>query len=650
MGRLHLALFFILLPILVPVLPGTQGADGEFRLDQLLSDDRGVREACVAHLRSQLTPNMAESLLGRFESLSPARRGALIGLLAKGGPWMPGVVRALGRDEGLKSPVGRILNTALLNRPRSDDPLPLLDELQIFGEGVGLRPRGTWPGAVGLGEFLDRINFDANPSHHFVLDPCLADRKIAPLEEAPPPGPAPMVIDFVLGERGLGVRRLETVLLVTEGGRSCHGLSAHDEEYDQILVDRIVDTLSARPLSAAARRSAFAALAALGIPGFFDGFFGELKKSAHGVRGEGADCFDYLLTAATLRRCARGIDVDGDASRAAAFVRALDETDSMARKRSLIRLVRILPEDSRGRALSAIESPSALLSALCESDWTDAERLAFVTGHLRSAESPARRAALHAALGQLHRSDALCGVLLREVPQWDRADPATGALLDRCVAAMGARCGDDGLARLIRRQGAGNQGAVEAASICGGSSCLAALIERLAKAEGRTLSTIESIRSICKRLELDPFDSVSSLESPLRPVVAAGLELACGTGRSARRSATALLVDEIITGGPCRDEAVELLSLAEVESIGADLAPLLDAVSDGRIEWPRPLGAAIVGSALRASRDNSMAAATLRYSLKNHPRWTIDPLLDRALKNLSAATKIGSFTIDLRID
>ncbi len=647
MGKLHAAMFVLLLLLLAPLLSGTRGTDSELDLDRLVSDDRRVREASAAHLRSVLTSRTAESLVGRFESFSPALRGALISLLGKGGPWMPGVVRALGRSDGAKPFVRRILHAALLTRPRSDDPLPLLDELQIFGEGVDLRPRGTWPGAVGLGEFLDWINFEANPSHHFVLDPCLAEREIAPIERPPPAGPARMVIDFVLGQRGLGVRRLETVLLVTEGGRSCHGLSAHDEEYDLILVDRIVDTLAARPRSAASRKSSIEALAALGIPGLFDGYLTENAERAG--RRERDDGLDYLLTSAPLGRCAMRMDAAGDESAVVALLQAFDETGPGPRMRALIRLVRLLTEDLRGRAFSVVGSPSVLLRALCDTNWNDEERLAFVSQHLQSPESTKRQAALHAALPRLHRSPSLAKALLHGVSQWDGVDPRTEALLDRCVAAMGAQCGDDDLARLIRGR-SGVRGAIEAAAIGGGSSCLAAMIEELSQGGDRSLSLVEAIRSVCERLKIDPLEVVLSFESPLPRVAAAGLQLACAADRSVCVSAAAVLVDEIVTGGRFLKEAVQLLSLAKAGSIDEDLAPLLDAVSAGRIGWPRGLSEAIIRSALDASRDDSTAAARLRLSLKEPPGGAIDPLLDRALKNLSAARKIGSFTIDLRID
>lgn len=568
---------------------------------------------------------------------------------------MPGVVRALDRSSSVKPFVGRILRTALLNRPRGDDPLPLLDELQIFGIGVDLRWRGTWPGAVSVDQFLDRINFEANPSHLFVLDPSLAEGEIPPIERPPPAGPARMVIDFVLGERGLGVRRLETVLLVTEGGRSCHGLSAHDEEFDRILVDRIVDRLASQPATAASRKAAIGALAALGIPGLFDGYLRELcgtdraPGAENAERDERYDFLDYLLTCAPLRRCAVRMEAAGNGSAIAALLPSFDEPLGVARRGALTRFMRLLPEDSRMRAFAAVDSPGLLTRALCGSDWDDEERLSFVRRHLRSPESTTRRAALHAALDRLHSSPPLARALLHEVSQWDGVDLTTEALLDRCVAAMGAQCGDDDLARLIRGR-AGVQGAIEGAAIRGVAACVTAMIEQLARADGRSLCLVEAIGSVCERLQIDPLEVVSFSKIPLPRVATAGLELVHGADRAVRRSAAALLVEEIVSQGSFRDAAVGLLSLTEAATLVDDLSPLLDTVAAGIIEWPRGLTEAIIHSALAASRDDSTAAARLRLSLKERPGLTIDPLLDRALKNLGEARKIGSFTIDVRID
>jgi len=589
---------------------------------------------------------MAERLVSRLDTFSPALGSALIGVMGNGGPWMPGVVRALEAPGETKASVRRILRAALMSRPRADEPLPLLDELQIFGDGVDLHFPGTWPRAVGLREFLDRVNFVAAPSHHFVLDPCLADDDIPPIDCAPPAGPAHMVIDFVLMERGLGVRRFETVLLVTRDGGSCHGLSAHDEEFDRDLLDRIIDALADRPATAPSRRCAIQALAALGIPGFFDGYLNGLLEGPQTARDE---CLDYLLSGSVLRRFSVRLGAAREESAAAELLRALDRVSAGPSQRALIRAVRLLPDDCRRRALAAVDGPSDLVRALCESGWDDEERSAFVRDRLLSDDSAMRTAALHAALPVLHRSARVSETLLHVAARADRYDRRTGALLDRCIAAVGDRCGDEELARLIRAQ-AGVRGALSIAAVRGGKSCLAAITESLARGGDGCLALADALGELCDRLGLDPLEAVSSVGPSLPRIVAAGLELAHGPDHEARRAAAAELVEEIVNRGPFRNAAVRFICHAGADSIDDDLEPFFAALSRGRIDWPRGLRSAVIRSALDASRDDSTAAARLRLSLKDRFGSALDPLLDRALKNLSQARKLGSYRIDVRID
>jgi hypothetical protein len=257
--------------------------DLESLIAPLASRDNLTRKKGVRRFRRIVDAAAAERLVGLLPELEPAYRKALADALGSGGPWMPGVLRAVERGGAAGAAACSIVHSALAMRALKDDPPPVLDALSIFGEGAGFAFPGTWPRSVPLDELLDWINFLAVPTHPLVLSPDLGVDAAGGLAvgRTPVSGPAPVVMDLLLMERGLGVRLLETVTLVSRDGRGFRELDARGQDFDRVLLERILRSLSGTR-DAACRRAALRALACLDPPGFFEGYLEEIRSGSRG--------------------------------------------------------------------------------------------------------------------------------------------------------------------------------------------------------------------------------------------------------------------------------------------------------------------------------------------------------------------------------
>jgi hypothetical protein len=467
-----------------------------------------------------------------------------------------------------------------------------------------------------------------------------------------------MAIDLVLMERGLGVRFLETVTLVTPEGASCSDLSAHSQEFDRVLLDRIIETLADR--SSAGRRQALQALAWLDPPGFFEGYVQELRSGGTG------DCLDYLLTAGASVRLAARLGLDEDHLTAARLIALWQDEPQGARRRALTRLLLLCPDALRAKALEAIETGSdearLLFSGIVEiGEFIAAFQRSFAEGSAAS-----RCAALQACLPLLPLSAELRAALLGAVRKPGPAERSTVALVDHCLAVMGPWIEDGDLAVLVgsarrsapipagslQESGSGSvspayislKGVLEVAGRQGGRQSLEAVRSRLQKDGAEKLQALLAIRSMARRLEIDLLESSARAgSSGLSPACEAALLLALSDDGERRSVAAGLLFEEVAAG---RAEA-DLVSLAGAAEICEHFRILLSPAASGDAAIPPDLRAALIRSPLL--RRDALDANMIRLELGALLGDKMDPILDRALWATASVDEPGAYTVEIRL-
>jgi len=665
---LSLALFFFLL------CPGDAGESAELTarddgraaadlhslIDSLVSADRLERERGARRFREAVDSEAAEELVRLLPGADLARRKAVMDALGAGGPWMPGVLRAAGQGGAAGTAAGSILRAALAARPLNDDPPPLLGGLPIFGKSVDLSFPGTWPRAVFLDELLDWINFLAGPTHPLVLSPDLgggAARSLA-VHRSPVSGPAPMAIDLLLMERGLGVIFLQTVTLVTPGGQSSDDLSAHGQEYDRMLLDRIIAVLSAAP-DGPCRRAALQALAWLDPPGFFEGYLEDLRTGGRG------DCLDYLLTAGASVRLAVRLGLDKDRQTAAHLLSLWDGEPDGTRRRALARLLLLCPAGILSGAFEEVAGASDGARMLFCTAGVGEDFLAAFRRAIEEGGDEEMRAALQACARLLPVSNDLRAAFLAGTRGLGPVRRPAAALVDRCLAAMGPWLEDETLAGLVeaarpldpipagslRETGSGPdltaalslKGVLEAAARFGGRRCLDAVMERLRSDGAEKLQAVLALRRMAGRLDVDILQLAESDGAGLPADCGDALVLAFSRDTARRGEAAQRIFEGIAVG----EEAVALVSFAGAAEIAEHAKVLLGCAEAGETGFPPGLRAALIRSPLIA-RD-ALAANMIRLELSGLLAEGLDPILDRALWTIASSDQLGAYTVEIRL-
>ena len=101
-------------------------------LKLLVAPDPTVRRNAARSLKARLDPASAGALLAGLPGQESGVRRAVREVMAGGGPWMPGVLRALGKGEAVSLEARSVLDAALRKRPLEDEPLRGTISIDIF--------------------------------------------------------------------------------------------------------------------------------------------------------------------------------------------------------------------------------------------------------------------------------------------------------------------------------------------------------------------------------------------------------------------------------------------------------------------------------------------------------------------------------------
>jgi hypothetical protein len=628
--------------------PAGDDESGKGRLERLfpllLSASRLEREDAALLFRAGLDSSSAEDLVVAMPGLPPALRKTLEELLGAGGPWIPGVAAAARRGGEAAAQAQAILLLALRKRPLADESSSSVGVADLFVDGVTLDFRGAWPGPVPLGELLDRINLLTGPSRPIVLSPELAG-PVAPVKEKPCSGPAPMVVDLLLAERGLGLKLLDTVALVVPGENGCFELDRENPEFDALLVKKVVLALSlpeAGGGGVAVRREALRALSWLEIPGFFEGAFRNVRA------GDRGDCLAYLLSGGSAGRLADRLAVRKEAETTAVLINAWEAAEAGPRKRTLARVLSRLPGELTCRALTLLPDPSADVRLLFGGDEDDASFARFFGDRFFGVDV-GRAALLRAALPRLGRSAAVRDSVLEAIAAARSLDVSTAAIADRCVDSAAAFLDDEKLARLVSRVPPFLPGAIEAAARLGGVECREALIEELCKGTGRDpIALIRALEKIARRQGTSPLAAAAGRMDGMSGLTRAAFLLVFEENVEFRAAAAETIVETMAAGGDDVSLAAGILALAPASRLVGYTESHLRSAADGSGEISPRLWNSFALSALRSIASDRIAADGMRKGLKKVLGSSIDPLLERVLNTLHRIAKVDSFVIDMR--
>lgn len=628
--------FLVLLAILIPAQ--SAGGHDEADLDAarfdglfdllptLVSEDDRERLVAAARFREKLDAESACELVLRLDRFDLPLRAAVIDVLSGGGPWMPGVLDALRRDPKTLDHARIIIRGALGQRPVDEDPPPLLDAMRVFPEGLRLDFMGTWPGPVPLADFLDHVNFTVRPACAFALSPELAGKAV--VYERPLSGPAQVVLDFELQQRGLGLRLLESAVLVTPEGGGSRDLAASEQEFDTVLLDRIIDVIADPGADRRKLQAAMRALACLDPPGFFEGYYRLLRASSRvrdGSRGDPSTALDYLFSAGPCFRLATRLGMDRDAGIAAFLMCTWEDAPQGSRRKELARLILLLPADLREEALARKEAGGEAAELLFRGSWGEEDPTGRITACLQSGDEMLESAAMRAAALLLPHRPRLHRELIAVFADIAEISVAAAADLDRCLVILGESGGDELLAGLFHdgalpaAEGRLPRGAYEAAAAFGKHRCRDALAQRLEKeslsgAERR--DSLLAVREIDRRLKRDP---VAVDENGIR--------------------------EALLEGGDEAIPAAALLAFCAPERIVDIAGPALKAAGGSP---PGYLRAALIEAAVRLNRLNRTASERIRLDLKNYLRPSMDPVLNRALRTLAETDYRRSYRLEIR--
>ncbi len=629
-----------------PVGDGESGKSGrDSLLPLLISANRREREEACLLFRAGLDAPSAEKLVVTLPDLSPALRKAVVEQLGVGGPWIPGVVAAIRRGGKVAAQAQTVLLLALRKRPLPDESSPNVGAADLFSDGVTLDFRGAWPGPVPLGELLDRINLLTGPTRPIVLSPELAAR-IAPVNKSPCSGPAPMVVDLLLAERGLGLKLLDTIALVVPGETGCFELDRENPEFDTLLVKKIVQALSLPEAGkgvAAVRREAMRALSWLEIPGLFEGAFRNARA------GDREDSLAYLLSGGAAGRLADRLVLREETEAVAALISAWDAAGTGPRRRTLARILSRLPEQLTRRGLTHLSHPSEDVRLLFGADEDDAT-FAKKFGDRFSGALVGRAALLRAALSRLARSAAVRKSLLETIPAAGNLDVSTVALADRCLESAAGFLDDEELARLVPLIPSSLPGALGAVARLGGEACRETLIGELCKGNGRNpIVLFRALEEIGHRQGTCPLAAAAGCIDGMPALTRAAFLLAFEGNPEFRAAAAGTLMEAISSGGEDAFLAAGLFALAPANRLVSYTESCLSGMVGGSGEIPPPLWDSFVRSALHSITSDCTVATGMRLGLKKILGSSIDPLLERALNTLGRIAKADSFIVDMRM-
>jgi len=647
--------------VATPVVPSGSDEDLEpERLDALLHQlsaaSLEARRRGATRLLKLLTPALAERIVARMPELSPVLQRALLHILGTGGPWMTGIVRGLCGTPAAADHAAAILARALQNRPLKPIQPASWSPIALFPPGMAFRFPGTWPRTYRLDELLDEINFWMAPAFPFVLSPELDDgaRSEWHVDRAPPSGPASMVVDWILMERGLGMEILETVTLVVPGGPRYREalLLDSDREDDRLVLARAIGVLRDPASSGTTRRSARRALATLDIPGLFDGALEELK----GARPDGT--LDYLLVAGATRRAALRLGVTTDVDAAVRLIEAFERQPPGAERWALIRLLTLLPGSLRDRALAgrAWTSPQTLLLFGSARD-TPAAGAAEICGFLSDPDPKVRQGALAAARRRLANDASLREVLFEAMAAL-LADPSRAVRhrAERCLMVLGGLEGDERLSALLDRlqtcedrRAWHNPGLWDAVASWGARGCLRKIVSALGDPLLWEVKSLQAYERICRRLAINPAVYIDALA--LAPLCRLASTMAFSASKQDRRAAFRELMCAAVAPVESRTKVLGAFAMAPADLLAEFLDPRFIELQGADGALPQALRRAVLSSALRSCRDDSsgVSVAGLRLALGRVLGQELDPLLDRALMNITRLEKKGTYILDVRL-
>lgn len=619
-------------------------------LPRLVSPEATIRRDAVQTLKASLDSRSAARLLETLPGRASGVRRAVRETLASGGPWMPGILNALGRGGAVAGEARSILEAALRKRPGEDEPLRGMISIDFFEKDAGLVFSGPWPGPVPLDFVLQRINEAAGPACPFVLSPCLAGggQSGLMLLREPLSGPAEMVLDLILMEQGLGIEMLETVVLVTRRGGSCDSLSPGEQKFDNRLLDEIM-AIYAGSAQSGTRQAALNALAWLDPPGFFHGFLRDFRRDC------GGGCLDYLLFGRASARFALALGLDNDSAGVAALIRAFSGEKDLHRREALRRTILLISGDLRRKALveqcSDLWTARLLLGPIDPGNPAEAMAAAArIDDLLRGGDPDSQRSGLRAALRHLPENgevEAAVCTFLQERPQLDGVN---AVLADRCLRKMGARGDDSDLARLLRTMPL-KRGLLEMAAVRGGKECLAAILALLREAGDESFFAVTAGCAIAERLgPLDP-ERVGMALDAMTEVNRAGFLLSTGATAFSLEETAAPLLRALRRGDVEADRAAAMLSFLPAGRIVSLLDPVLLALEEengsaGTRLMTRRLRGTLIRCATSRAHGQSLSASRVRVDLGAASSGIgEDRLLDHALRIAEGDGKPGSLEI-----
>jgi hypothetical protein len=194
------------------------------------------------------------------------------------------------------------------------------------------------------------------------------------------------------------------------------------------------------------------------------------------------------------------------------------------------------------------------------------------------------------------------------------------------------------------------KGVLETAARFGKENCLYAVMERI-KEGGKDddpaviVPALQALESLSERLGIDPLDPTLGLYDGFSSRSDAALQVIFSPDDISREQAARRLCE----GLSGESESVSFLSIVPAVEISDAARTILERLVSGGITMTPALREALIRSALRSSTGDPVAAGRTRLDLIGILGERMDPLLERALRNLEFANQKESFAVEVRL-
>jgi len=567
--------------------------DDEFEgipLTNLVNDDPAKRARAGKEIRSKLIFTNVHLLLSKMDDMPYSISKAVKEILASGGSWNMALIEALGSgDEKAAGNAYEILVASAGYRPICNE-FPSPDQMETspidpfgngaVGEGVALYFPGIWPESVNIIDLLDSINENAAPTFPFVLSPRLAIDTGLNLADKPIEGPAPLVIDRLLGPLLLGVTYLESVALVEEKRSSVLNQFHTNRKEDKVLLTIVLDVLSDKDAAKEVKSAAMRALAYLDLPGIFEGCYQSLSEKFN------MDWASFLLHGPSLGRLRTRLAEDRDIQKITTLFRIYDMIDKDSQEgEKLLSLLIALPKIDVQKSFKQQQKVDAAWNHIFLEDGKQVD-IVSIRLLLCSKEKEKIRLGVKAVESAIHNEPELARLVVNEFIGHPTFDTDSTRLFDRCIVdVLAPWINDTECASLIKNPHTRKTG-IELSYFIGHEASLNAIIKLINEGGPPNKDWVSAAVFLYKLLspqfngdQVWEMACDSGLDRSAR-VGAAGIAAGRVLSKKYQNEAACLLIDSIRNGTEQEAiAAVDMFSFFKDGAITAHLKPLIEALA-----------------------------------------------------------------------